>query len=195
MTRDEALALLREYTRSESLLKHALAAEAAMRHYADRFGENVETWGIVGLIHDFDYERWPEPPDHTRQGARILREHGVDEEIVGAMLSHAEWNWDYYPLDRPLRKCLFAVDELCGFITAVAYVRPARLEGMAASSVLKKMKQKSFAAAVKREDIERGAQLVGLPLGEHIQNVIGAMQGIAKDLGLASGQMKDPLPQ
>ena len=188
MTRDDAFALLREYTKSESLLKHALAVEVAMRHYADRLGEDVETWGIAGLIHDFDYERWPEPPDHTQQGARILRERGVEDEIVGAMLSHAEWNWDHYPLDRPLRKSLFAVDELCGFITAVAYVRPGRLEGMTANSVLKKMKQKSFAAAVKREDIERGAQLLGLPLGDHIQNVIGAMQGIAQELGLAPAQ-------
>jgi predicted hydrolase (HD superfamily) len=114
----------------------------------------------------------------------------VDEEIVGAMLSHAEWNWDRYPLDRPLRKTLFAVDELCGFITAVAYVRPEKLEGMKATSVLKKMKQKSFAAAVKREDIEQGAQLLDLPLSEHIQNVIGAMQGVAEELELASGQMK-----
>ncbi len=187
MTRDEALALLREYTKSESLLKHALAVEAAMRHYAARFGENVETWGITGLIHDFDYERWPNPPDHTRQGVRILRERGVDEEIVGAVLSHAEWNWDQYPLDRPLRKTLFAVDELCGFITAVAYVRPEKLTGMMASSVLKKMKQKSFAAAVSRVDIERGAQLLDLPLSEHIQNVIGAMQGVATELGLANG--------
>jgi putative nucleotidyltransferase with HDIG domain len=195
MTRDEALTLLREYTQSESLVKHAFAVEAAMRHYAGRFGGDVETWGLAGLIHDFDYERWPQPPDHTRQGARILRERGVDEEIVGAMLSHAEWNWDQYPLDRPLRKSLFAVDELCGFITAVAYVRPERIEGMAAKSVLKKMKQKSFAAAVKREDIERGAQLIGLPLDQHIQGVIGAMQGIAKELGLASGQIKDPSAQ
>lgn len=187
MNRDEALALLREYTQSESLVKHALAVEAAMRYYAARFGENVETWGITGLIHDFDYERWPAPPEHTRQGARILRERGVDEDIVGAMLAHADWNWAEYPPDRPLRKCLCAVDELCGFITAVAYVRPEKLAGMAASSVRKKMKQKSFAAAVKREDIERGAQLVGLPLDEHIQGVIGAMQGIAKDLGLAAG--------
>ncbi len=179
MTREEALALLREYTKSESLLKHALAVEAAMRHYADRFGENVETWGIVGLIHDFDYERWPNPPDHTRQGVRILRERGVDEEIVGAVLSHAEWNWDQYPLDRPLRKTLFAVDELCGFITAVAYVRPEKLAGMAPASVRKKLKQKSFAAAVKREDIERGAQLLELPLDEHIQNVIQALQTAA----------------
>ena len=185
MTREDALALLREYTKSESLIKHALAVEAAMRHYAAQGGENVETWGITGLIHDFDYERWPNPPEHTRQGARILRERGVDEEIVGALLAHAEWNWEQYPLDRPLRKTLFAVDELCGFIMAVAYVRPERLAGMAAGSVRKKMKQKSFAAAVKREDIEKGAQLLGLGLDQHITNVIAAMQSIAPELGLA----------
>src|SRR5215831_5914574 len=154
MNRDEALALLKEYTQSDSLIKHALAVEAAMLGYAPRFGGDLTLWSITGLLHDFDYERWPNPPDHTREGARLLREKGLDEEIVGAILSHAEWNWDQYPLDRPLRKSLFAVDELCGFITAVAYVRPERLDGMAASSVLKKMKQKSFAAAVRREDIE-----------------------------------------
>jgi len=185
MTRDEALSILKEYTSSESLMKHALAVEAAMRHYATRFGENVELWGATGLIHDSDYERWPNPPEHTREGARILLERGVDEEIVGAMLSHAEWNWDQYPLDRPLRKTLYAVDELCGFITAVAYVRPERLGGMAPSSVRKKMKQKSFAAAVKREDIENGAQILGLSLDEHVQNVITAMQSVAPALGLA----------
>jgi putative nucleotidyltransferase with HDIG domain len=154
MKREQALAILREYTQSQSLLKHALAVEAAMRHYAGRFGEDVELWGATGLLHDFDYERWPSPSDHTREGARILRERGVDEEIIGAILAHAEWNWDQYPLDRPLRKALYAVDELCGFVTAVAYVRPERLAGMAASSVRKKMKQKSFAASVRREDIE-----------------------------------------
>jgi putative nucleotidyltransferase with HDIG domain len=179
------LSLLKEYTKSESLIKHALAVEAAMRFYAERFGESVELWGNTGLVHDFDYERWPNPPEHTREGARILREQGVEEEIVGAMLSHAEWNWDQYPLDRPLRQTLFAVDELCGFITAVAYVRPEKLAGMAPSSVRKKMKQKSFAAAVKREDIERGAQLLGLPLDEHLQNVITAMHGIAPALGFS----------
>ena len=185
MTRDEALALLKEYTQSESLLKHAFAVEAAMRSYATRFAEDVELWGLTGLLHDLDYERWPQPPDHSRQGAVILRQRGVDEEIVGAILSHADWNWAQCPLDGPLRKCLFAVDELCGFITAVAYVRPERLTGMAASSVRKKMKQKSFAAGVKREDIERGAELVGLPLDEHIQNTINAMQTVARELGLA----------
>jgi putative nucleotidyltransferase with HDIG domain len=183
MTREEAWSLLNEYTKSDSLIKHALAVEAAMRHYAARFGENVETWGNTGLIHDFDYERWPDPPDHTREGAKILRERGVDEEIVGAALSHAEWNRDEYPLDRPIRKTLFAVDELCGFVTAVAYVRPEKLNGMAVSSVKKKMKQKSFAAAVKREDIEKGAELLGLPLDEHISHVIAAMQAVAGPLG------------
>src|SRR3989441_5234004 len=184
MTRDEGSALLTNYTNSESLIKHALAVEAAMRHYATHFGENVETWGATGLIHDFDYERWPNPPEHTREGAKILRGRGVDDEIVGAILSHAEWNQDEYPLDRPIRKTLFAVDELCGFVTAVAYVRPEKLAGMTASSVRKKMKQKSFAAAVKREDIEKGAQLLGLTLDEHINHVIDAMQSEAGPLGV-----------
>ncbi|MBI2949988.1 MAG: HDIG domain-containing protein [Verrucomicrobia bacterium] len=183
MTRDEAWNLLNEYTKSESLLKHALAVEAAMRHYAAHFGENTDLWGITGLIHDFDYERWPNPPEHTREGARILRERGLDEEIVGAILSHAEWNQDQYPRDRPIRKALFAVDELCGFVTAVAYVRPEKLAGMSASSVRKKMKQKSFAAAVKREDIESGAALLGIALDDHINHVIAAMQRVAEQLG------------
>lgn len=186
MTRDEAFNLLKEYTQSESLIKHALAVEAAMRAYAPRLGGDTETWGIIGLIHDFDYQRWPNPPDHTREGARILRERGVDEEIVGAILSHATWNQDQYPLDRPVRKALFAVDELCGFITAVAYVRPEKLNGMAPGSVRKKMKQKSFAAAVSREDIERGAALLEMPLETHIGNVIAAMQTVAGPLGLAA---------
>ena len=185
MTRDEAWTLLSEYTKSESLIKHAVAVEAAMRHYAAHFGEDLEKWSLTGLLHDFDYERWPNPPDHTRQGAEILRARGVDEEVIGAILSHAQWNWDQYPLDRPLRKTLFAVDELCGFITAVGYVRPEKLTGMTASSVKKKMKQKSFAAAVKREDIEKGAQLLGLTPDEHISHVIRSMQSIAEELGLA----------
>src|SRR5436305_14294576 len=168
MTRDEAWALFSEYTKSESLIKHGLAVEAAMRHYAIHFGQDVELWGLTGLLHDFDYERWPNPLDHPRKGAAILQARGVDEEVIGAILSHADWNWDQYPLDRLLRKPLFAVDELCGFITAVGYVRPEKLTGMTASSVRKKMKQKSFAAAVKREDIEHGAQLLGLSVDAHI---------------------------
>src|SRR5688572_13020430 len=183
MTRDEAWNLLHEYTKSESLIKHALTVEAAMRHYAAYLGENVEAWGMTGLIHDFDYERWPNPPDHTREGSKVLRERGMDEEIVGAILSHADWNQGEYPRDRPIRKTLFAVDELCGFVTAVAYVRPEKLSGMTASSVKKKMKQKSFAAAVKRKDIEKGAELLGLTLDEHINNVIAALQSVGKSLG------------
>ncbi len=185
MNREPAWTLLTEFTTSDSLLKHALAVEAAMRHYAAHFGADPELWGVVGLIHDFDYERWQNPPEHTREGARILRERGIDEEIIGAILSHAEWNREEYPLDRPIRKTLAAVDELCGFVTAVAYVRPDRLSGMTASSVRKKMKQKSFAAAVSREDITTGAELLGLSVEDHIKHVITAMQGIAEPLGLA----------
>ncbi len=183
MNRDEAWNLLTEFTQSDSLLRHAMAVEAALRRCAGRFGDDAELWGVTGLLHDFDYERWPNPPDHTREGARLLRERSVDEEIVGAILSHAEWNQAEYPLDRPLRKALFAVDELSGFILAVAYVRPKRLQGMASNSVRKKMKQKSFAAAVRREDIERGAQLLELPLDTHIEEVIAALQPIREKLG------------
>ena len=184
MKREDAWSLLNEFTKSESLIKHALAVEAAMRHYAGHFGADPEFWGVVGLIHDFDYERWPNPPEHTHEGARLLRERGVDEEIVGAMLSHADWNRAEYPLDRPLRKTLSAVDELCGFITAVAYVRPERLAGMAASSVRKKLKQKSFAAAVSRDDIAQGAERLGVSLDDHITHVIAALQAAAGPLGL-----------
>jgi len=185
MTRDEAWNLLCEYTQNDSLRKHALAVEAAMRHYARHFGEDENLWGVVGLLHDFDYERWPNPPAHTREGARILREKGVDEEIVGAILSHGHWSLDEYPRDRPLRKTLFAVDELCGFLIACALVRPTRLEGLEPKSVKKKMKTPAFAAAVSREDIEAGAQLLELPLDDHIRNCIAALQPHAAALGLA----------
>ena len=178
MNREAAWTLLTEYTRSESLIKHALAVEAAMRHHAHRLGQELELWGVTGLLHDFDYERWPNPPDHTREGARILRELGVDEEIVGAILSHADWNHAEFPLDRPLRKALFAVDELCGFVIAVAYVRPDGLKGMESASVRKKLKQKSFAAAVSREDIQRGAELLELSLDDHITQVIQALGSV-----------------
>ncbi|MFQ5412663.1 MAG: HDIG domain-containing metalloprotein [Phycisphaerae bacterium] len=187
MTRDQAWNLLCEFVESEALRRHMLSVEAAMRHYAGLLGGDVEQWGLVGLLHDFDYERWPEPPDHTREGAKILRERGVDEEIVGAILSHADWNQDEYPLDRPLRRALFAVDELCGFIHAVALVRPTRLEGMAPKSVKKKLKTPAFAAAVKREDIVKGAKLLDLSLDEHIAHCITALQGVAADLRLLPG--------
>jgi putative nucleotidyltransferase with HDIG domain len=184
MNREQAWGLLCEYTPNDSLRKHALAVEAAMRHYARLLGENEETWGITGLLHDFDYERWPNPPDHTREGARILREKGVDEEIVTAMLSHAEWNTDDYPRDRPIRKALFAVDELSGFLIACALVRPNKLEGLAPKSVKKKMKTPAFAAAVSRDDIHKGAELLDIPLDDHIRNCVEALQGIAGELGL-----------
>ncbi len=186
MNRDDAWRLLTQYTQSESLRKHALSVEAAMRYYGDKLGGDVEQWGTAGLIHDFDYEQNPDPADHTRVGAEILRAKGVDDEIIEAMMSHADWNWGEYPLDRPIRKTLFAVDELSGFITAVAYVRPEKLRGMKASSVKKKMKQKSFAAAVKREDLVKGAELLELTLEDHIENVIAAMQVIEKELGLSA---------
>lgn len=184
MNRDEAWALLTEYTASDSLRKHALGVEAAMRHYADVFEEDAEQWGLVGLLHDFDYERWPDPPDHTRAGAEVLRQRGVDEVVVGAILSHAEWNLETHPRDCRLRQTLFAVDELVGFTIAVALMRPDRLTGMGASSVRKKMKQKSFAAAVKREDIAGGAEALGLSLTEHIDHVIAALTRIRDALGV-----------
>jgi putative nucleotidyltransferase with HDIG domain len=183
MDRTEALTLLHEYTPSDSLRKHAYAVEAAMRAYARKLGEDEERWGLTGLLHDFDYERWPEPPAHTREGAKILRERGVDEEIVEAILSHAEWN--AIPRDTPLKKALFAVDELCGFITAVAYVRPSRsLAEVDVRAVRKKMKDKAFARAVRREDITDGAALLGVEVDEHIATCIAALQGIHGELGL-----------
>ncbi len=184
MDRREAWDLLNQYTKSDALIKHALAVEAAMRHYAQLGGHDVEQWGVVGLIHDFDYERYPEPPEHPQKGAEILRAAGVDEEIVTAVLSHAHWNQEAVPLDRPIRQTLFAVDELCGFIHAVALVRPDRLEGMAAKSVRKKMKDKRFAAAVSRDDIIKGAQLLNIDLDEHIDNCIAALRPVAGDIGL-----------
>jgi putative nucleotidyltransferase with HDIG domain len=183
MNRDDALQLLHEYTQSDSLRKHAYAVEASMRAYAPRFGGDPEVWGITGLLHDFDYERWPDPPEHTRQGAAILRERGYPEEVVRAILSHADWN--DVPRDTPMSRALFAVDELAGFITAVAYVRPTRsLADTEVASVKKKMKDKAFARAVRREDITEGAALLGVSVDEHIQVVLDAMRGIAGELGL-----------
>lgn len=184
MDRAAAMELLRDYVKSEALIRHMLSVEAAMGHYAKRSGEDETTWRITGLLHDFDYERYPDPPEHTREGAKIMRERGVDEVIVSAILSHADWNVAEYPRNTLLRKTLFAVDELCGFIFAAALVRPERLGGMKAKSVLKKMKQKSFAAAVSREDIIKGAELIDLPLADHITECIAAMSTEAEALGL-----------
>ena len=184
MTRDEARALLDEYVKNPALIRHALSVEAAMIHYARLQGQDEPLYSLTGLLHDFDYERFPNPPDHTREGAKILRERGVDEEIVGAILSHAEWNLEDYPRDRPVRKTLFAVDELCGFIYAAALVRPERIVGMKAKSVRKKMKTPSFAAAVSRDDIAAGAELLGVELNDHIDNCIAAMTTRAEELDL-----------
>ena len=186
MTREEAWALLCEWTAGESLRRHALAVEAAMRFYAAKFGEDPDRWGLVGLLHDMDYERFPAPPDHAQKGAEELARRGLDAELVAAVLAHANWMHDKFPLDRPIRKAIWAVDELTGFIIAVALVRPSKsLSDLAAKSVKKKMKEKSFAAAVDRGQILTGAELLGVPLDEHIDNVIAAMRPIAKELGLA----------
>lgn len=184
MNRSQAWNILNEYTKNPALIRHALCVEAAMRFYARKFGESEELWTVAGLLHDFDYERWPEPADHTREGSRILREAGCDEEIVTAICSHVPWNSDAYPRDRLIRKALFAVDELCGFIYAAAIVRPERLRGMTAPSITKKLKQKAFAAAVSREDIAAGAGLLGLPMAEHIENCIAALQTIEAELDI-----------
>jgi len=186
MNRPDAWSIVCEFVPSDSLRKHMLAVEAAMRHYAGLLGGDVEQWGLVGLLHDFDYERWPKPPDHTREGAKVLRERGADEEVIGAILSHADWNLDEYPRDRPIRKALFACDELCGFLVAAALVRPTRLTGMEPSSVRKKLKSAAFAAAVSREDINKGAELLGLSLDDHIRNCIAALQPVAAELGLTN---------
>lgn len=184
MNRSDAYALVCEYTQSESLRRHMLAVEAAMRAYARTFGEDEEKWGIVGLLHDFDYERWPDAPNHPLQGAKILAERGYPEEVIYAIKSHADYLTDCPRVSR-LDKTLYACDELCGFITACAMVRPEKLAGLTAPSVKKKLKAKGFAAAVNREDITRGAADLGVDLDEHINFCVGAMQGIAPQLGLA----------
>ena len=183
MNRERAYELLCEYTKSDSLRKHMFAVEAAMRAYAEKGGEDVEKWGIVGLLHDFDYERWPTAPDHPLQGAAILAERGYPEDVIYAIKSHADYLPDCPRVSR-LDKTLYACDELAGFITACAMVRPEGIVGMTAKSVRKKMKAKGFAAAVKREDIISGAEDLGVELNEHIQFVIDAMEKIGDELGL-----------
>ena len=186
-TRDEALALVHEYTESPGLRRHMLAVEAAMRAYARKYGEDEERWGIAGLLHDFDYERWPnhdQAPDagHPFNGVAILRDMGVDEDIIHTILAHA----DYSGVDAttPMSRTLRAVDELTGFVTACALVRPTRIEGLKTRSVRKKMKDKAFAAAVSREEMTENCRELGEDMGEHIAFVIAAMQVVAEDLGL-----------
>jgi len=181
-TRQEAFQLLTEYTRNESLIKHALAVEAAMRAYARKYGEDEEQWGIVGLIHDFDYEMYPNAPDHPLKGSEILKERGYSEDMLKAILGHATYT--NIPRDTLMAKCLYACDELCGFIHACALVRPNKIADLEASSVKKKMKDKAFARSVSREDIKQGIAELGVNTDEHIQFVINAMKEIAGELGL-----------
>lgn len=175
LDRAAALALMQEYVQSESLRRHMLCVEAAMRAYARKFGEDETTWGIVGLLHDFDYERWPDPPDHPLKGAEILRGLGYPEHVIYAIKSHADYLTDCPRVNR-VDKVLYACDELCGFLIACAAVRPEKLVGMEAKSVRKKLKNKAFAAAVNRDDIDRGAADLGIDLDEHIQFCISALQ-------------------
>ena len=182
-TRDDAWALLTEYTKGESLLKHALAVEAAVRGYARRFGEDEGAWGIVGLIHDFDYERWPDAADHPFRGSEILRAREYPEYMIRAVLSHADYSG--VPRESRLEHTLFACDELAGFITAAALVRPTKsVLDLEARSVKKRMKDKAFARAVSRDDLRLGAEEIGLPLDEHITNVVLFMREQAEALGL-----------
>ena len=188
-TRADALDLVREYTASESLRKHMLAVEAGMRAYAEKFGEDPERWGLAGLIHDFDYERFPNEShsateEHPAEGVRILRGKGFPEDVLTAILGHA--NYSGVQRESRMAKALFAVDELTGLITATALVRPSRsVMEVEAKSVRKKMKDKAFARGVSRDDVINGAADLGVDLDEHIAFVISAMQAVAPSLGLA----------
>jgi len=183
MNRDQALALLKEHTKNESLIKHALSVEAAMRRFAEKSGEDVDKWGVVGLIHDFDYEEYPTYEEHSLAGGRILDEMGVDPDIVRAVKAHN----DTHGIERitPLEKTLFAVDELCGLITAVALVKGKNLFSVKPKSVVKKLKDKAFARKVSREDIRKGMEELDVERSAFIEEIISAMQGIADELGLA----------
>lgn len=183
MNRDDAWALVCEWTESESLRKHMLAVETAMRAYAREFGEDEEKWGVTGLLHDMDYEKHPTPAEHPMVAVRELERRSYPDDVLEAIKGHA----DYLDVPRktPMAKTLYAVDELTGFITACALVRPEGLEGLKAKSVKKKMKQKSFAASVNREDIIKGAQELGVDFDEHIEFVAAAMRERADSLGLS----------
>ncbi len=183
MIRDEALALVREFVKNEGLVRHMLSVEAAMRFYAEKFGEDAEAWGLLGLIHDFDWEIHPTLEEHPIKGAPILRERGVSEDIIQDILSHGIGTG--VPRDTPRRKALMACDEITGLITAVALVRPSRsLLDLEASSVKKKWKDKAFAAGTDRDEMAKAAGDFGVELWEHVQNVILAMRRIAPELGL-----------
>jgi putative nucleotidyltransferase with HDIG domain len=183
MTRDEAWALFCEWTESESLRRHVLAVEACMRAYAEKFGEDPERWGMVGMLHDLDYERHPDlETGHPRIALAELERLGFPEDMVRAVASHADFL--EVPRETPMEKTLFAVDELSGFVMACAYVRPQGIEGLTPKSVRKKMKSPAFAAAVDRDDMREGAEALGLDFDEHVAFVIAALQPRAEELGL-----------
>ncbi|HTG54171.1 MAG TPA: HD domain-containing protein [Gemmatimonadaceae bacterium] len=187
--RADALALLHEFTASDSLRKHMLAVEAAMRAYAGKWSEDADRWGLAGLMHDFDYEKWPNAShaadaEHPAEGVRLLRSRGYPEDVLQAILGHATYTG--VKRETHMAKALFAVDELTGLITAAALVRPSKsVLDLEAGSVKKKMKDKAFARGVSREDVTTGAEEIGVPLDDHITFVIGAMRGVAPSLGLA----------
>ncbi len=190
MNRDEALAIVNQYIKNPNLVKHMLAVEAAMRFYARKYGEDEEQWAITGLLHDFDWEIHPTMEEHPTAGAPILREHGVPEEIIRAVLSHATHTG--IPRQTLMEKALFACDEITGLITAVALVRPSHaLYDLKPNSVKKKWKDRSFAAGANREEMEQGAAELGIDLWEHVGNVITAMNSIADDLDLAGAPSND----
>jgi putative nucleotidyltransferase with HDIG domain len=191
MNRESAWNLLCEYTQSESLRKHMLAVESCMKAYARKFGEDEEKWGITGLLHDFDYEKYPTPQEHPFVGNKILEERGYPEEVRRAILSHADYSG--VKRETPMEKALFACDELAGFITATALVKPGKsLDEVDAKSVRKKMKDKAFARSVSRDDIVNGAADMGVELEDHIAFCIEAMKGIARELGLAGASALEP---
>jgi putative nucleotidyltransferase with HDIG domain len=187
MNRADSYALLTEYVTDQSLVRHCLSVEAAMRAYARKLSQDEERWGVVGLLHDFDYQRWPDPPDHPLKGSEILRQRGYPEEVITCILSHADYLSDRYPRVSLMEKGLYACDEITGLITATARLRPAGITDLTASSVKKKMKNKAFARGVNRDDVIRGAADFGVELDGHIQFVIDAMKTVAAELGLLRG--------
>jgi putative nucleotidyltransferase with HDIG domain len=190
LTRDAAWTLMTEYTQSDSLRKHMLAVEAAVRGYARMFGEDEQAWGVVALLHDFDYERWPDQQNHPFRGVEILKSLGYPEWVTRAILSHAEYSG--VARESRLERTLWACDEMAGFITAASLVRPSKsILDLEASSVVKRMKDKAFARAVSRDDLRRGAEELGLPLDVHITNVIGFLREQAAALGLAGATVTE----
>jgi putative nucleotidyltransferase with HDIG domain len=191
MNRDDALALMHEYTESDALRKHMYAVEAAMQAYARHYGEDEDSWGLVGLLHDFDYERYPNPEhksdeEHPSFGVRLLRERGLPEPLLDAILGHASYTG--VPRTSLLARTLFAVDELCGFLVACALVRPSKsLQDLEVKSVKKKLKDKAFARGVNRDEVRQGADELGVPLDEHVQFVLEALRPVERELGLGEG--------